>query len=410
MGWEVAGCDPLLARCHAVTIASAGCLYSHGGLARPTPRCPPLSSTAVWRPGGAAVELLSAGPALSHHAGCLLSANRLLLVGGWDGKTRTSRVHCLDLQTAVWLPLTEESGSQPPHGLSGHTATKINDSLICVLGREGGLKVQRKFGDIFLLRLRVGAGGGSYSWSPAPVKTQSRSGHCAILAPSLRDHKLYGLFVLGGRDDQQVNKCGQWAADEVAGPGPASKAVEAGLAAAALDKATSAPLALRYHSMTAVTETCVLVHGGQNFKGRENVTGASSVCLFRAGAAHWYTLHSTTGPAARWQTVTYNLVPHTTIVTFLIHPDPVWMFIFMLLRNCGQICARNGDTGGRCLHCGRERRTSCAGQCHETLLPFLNFQKLTAGYGNNNIVIFVGQQNQSLRRMTNSRGEQITIH
>ena len=407
MGWEVAGCEPLLARCHAVTVASAGCLFSHGGLARPAPLGLPLSSTAVWRPGGAAVELLSTGPALSHHAGCLLSANRLLLVGGWDGKSRTSRVHCLDLQTAAWLPLTEEPGSQAPHGLSGHTATRINDSLICVLGREGGLKIQRKFGDIFLLRLRVGAGGGSYSWSPAPVKTQSRSGHCAILAPSLRDHKLYGLFVLGGRDDQQVHKCGQWPADEVARPGPGIATVEAGLAAAALDKATSAPLALRYHSMTAVTDTCVLVHGGQNFKGRENVSGASSVCLFRAGAAHWYTLHSsTTGPAARRQTVTASIIRHITWYHTQLLPHS----IFMLLRTCGQICAWNGDAGGKCLHCGRHQRTSGAGQCHETLLPFLNFQQLTAGYGNNNIVIFVGQQNQSLRRMTNSRGEQITIH
>ena len=34
------------------------------------------------------------------------------------------------------------------------TIPRINNGLFCVLGREGGLKVQRKFGDIFLLHLR----------------------------------------------------------------------------------------------------------------------------------------------------------------------------------------------------------------------------------------------------------------
>ena len=32
---------------------------------------------------------------------------------------------------------------------------RINNGLFCVLGREGGLKVQRKFGDIFLLHLQL---------------------------------------------------------------------------------------------------------------------------------------------------------------------------------------------------------------------------------------------------------------
>ena len=35
------------------------------------------------------------------------------------------------------------------------TIPRINNGLFCVLGREGGLKVQRKFGDIFLLHLRL---------------------------------------------------------------------------------------------------------------------------------------------------------------------------------------------------------------------------------------------------------------
>ena len=37
-----------------------------------------------------------------------------------------------------------------------------------------------------------------------------------MLAPSLKHGgDLYGLFVLGGRDDETIHKCGQWPAEEV---------------------------------------------------------------------------------------------------------------------------------------------------------------------------------------------------
>ena len=73
--------------------------------------------------------------------------------------------------------------------------------------------IKRRFGDIFLLHLSLdpGAGLGTFYWTEAPVKTRSRSGHAALLAPSLRHQApdLYGLFVFGGRDDESVHKCGQ---------------------------------------------------------------------------------------------------------------------------------------------------------------------------------------------------------
>ena len=60
------------------------------------------------------------------------------------------------------------------------------------------------------------SGLGTYYWEEAPVKTKSRSGHTAVLAPSLRHGgDLYGLFVFGGRDDESIHKCGQWPAAEV---------------------------------------------------------------------------------------------------------------------------------------------------------------------------------------------------
>ena len=129
----------------------------------------------------------------------------MILTGGWDGKNRTSEVSAFNLKTSKWLTLRHlEDLSRPPFGLSGHSCTMIRSSLFCVLGREGGLKIQRRFGDIFLLHINIDTDNhvGTYYWKEAPVKTKSRSGHTALLAPSLRfGGDLYGLFVFGGREN-----------------------------------------------------------------------------------------------------------------------------------------------------------------------------------------------------------------
>ena len=176
----------------------------------------PLSSIIVWDPKDNIVAVVdSHGPALSHHTGNIVK-NALVLVGGWDGKNRSSKVHAFNLETMKWISIDHfEERSNPPFGLSGHSTTMINPSLFCVLGREGGLKIQRKFGDIFLLHLNLESDKGSYWWTEAPVKTKSRSGHAALLAPSLKFGDLFGLFVFGGRDDDSIHKCGQWPAAEV---------------------------------------------------------------------------------------------------------------------------------------------------------------------------------------------------
>ena len=67
---------------------------------------------------------------------------------------------------------------EPPVGLSGHTATLINSKLICVIGREGGIKIQRRFGQMFFLHLDIPHK--KYWYSEAPVTIQSRSGHTTI--------------------------------------------------------------------------------------------------------------------------------------------------------------------------------------------------------------------------------------
>ena len=40
----------------------------------------------------------------------------------------------------------------------------------------------------------------------------------------------------------------------------------------------------------SVSERCVVVVGGEHFKGRNNISPCLLVCLYRAGAATWYSL------------------------------------------------------------------------------------------------------------------------
>ena len=290
MLWQEVASSPLLGRCYAVAVTWCGKLYLHGGLPSQEQAGVPLQSLVCWDPGDNSVmEVDSEGPALSHHAGHIVN-KCLVLVGGWDGKNRTSKVHIFNMEARIWLSVEhQEQQSNPPFGLSGHTSTMINPRLCCVLGREGGLKIQRKFGDIFLLHLNIEPNQCSYWWAEAPVKTKSRSGHAAILAPSLRyGGDMFGLFVFGGRDDETVHKCGQWPRDEVDIHQEESQEVFNCLSEMVKKQEVSKPEGLRYHTMVRINDRCIMVQGGQNFKSRNNISSKTLVCLNRRGVSQWF--------------------------------------------------------------------------------------------------------------------------
>ena len=79
-------------------------------------------------------------------------------------------------------------------GLSSHTATAVNDETVIVVGREGGVREQRRFGDVFLLRVDFERK--SYFYEEAPFKIDSRSGHtAAVLSSSVTGE---ALMIFGG--------------------------------------------------------------------------------------------------------------------------------------------------------------------------------------------------------------------
>ena len=148
----------MLSRCHAVCVTWHGDVYLHGGLSSLKQSGQPLSSLVRWSPGTNTVQLVDTGPGspgLSHHTANVVG-NVMILTGGWDGKNRTSSLHAFNFNTNKWITMQHlEKLSNPPFGLSGHSCTMINSTLFCVLGREGGLKIQRRFGDIFLLHVNI---------------------------------------------------------------------------------------------------------------------------------------------------------------------------------------------------------------------------------------------------------------
>ena len=204
-------------------------ILCHGGIRKPDSKTsidgisilnwPDLCETKSFQP-----EKPEFGPdtGLSHHAGCLLYGGHiLLLVGGWDGRKRTNKVFALDLVKNCWIPLKEQlekSGTDTPAGLTSHTVTPINNQMVCVLGRQGGVRIQRRFGELFYLHLDIA--NGTYHYKHSTLEPASRSGHTTILIKSVKKPLgsktfSYGLFNFGGRDAGKVEMCGQFDAKEV---------------------------------------------------------------------------------------------------------------------------------------------------------------------------------------------------
>ena len=121
---------------------------------------------------------------LSHHAGAVLPApldHLLVVVGGWDGRRRTSDVRLYSLKDQKWIKLKEtppsmdDSRYNAPVGLSNHTVDVINTKLLAVVGRQGGTMTQRRFGELILVHIDVKKTF-TYHYEQTLVQPPSRSG------------------------------------------------------------------------------------------------------------------------------------------------------------------------------------------------------------------------------------------
>ena len=172
-------------------------LYLHGGIARrgdlyPSNKLYKLNLISmIWD------EVRTPGsPALSHHACIPLDDRYILLIGGWNGRVRTSAVVAYDTIGGAWL-YPEMTGFPEDAGLSSHTASLLRSGSILVLGREGSLRMQPKdkvHGNAYMLTGSVKHG---YQYTEYSRSTDSRSGHSTSFIGQT-------LYVLGGRCDNLI--------------------------------------------------------------------------------------------------------------------------------------------------------------------------------------------------------------
>ena len=270
----VAPCGPALSN-HVACILN-NTLYVHGGInkymsTQPLGALYKLnlgSESPVW------AEVRASGtPVLSHHACVVLEGRYLLMVGGWTGKVRSSGVTAYDTHGNNWITLTT-SGLSEGAGLSSHTALLMDDGGILIVGREGSARLQRRFGNAWILRGSVATG--KFTYTEQDMKLASRSGHTMHTIGNT-------LAIFGGRAETHMELHVGYRA-----PSPLNVTLNE------LTKLlkTSTPIAKppcgRKQHVSASGSGLILVHGGETFDGKSRVPVGDVYVISLKPHVVWY--------------------------------------------------------------------------------------------------------------------------
>lgn len=194
LDWEHINQSPYPAAYHCACVIDST-IYIHGGVFSKGDKNPvnKLQSydtrTSKW------TDLTTSNsPSLSHHSSVVLGDRYFLLIGGWDGKVRTSDVHAFDTLERIWKKVPTSDFPQGA-GLSSHTSTMLSNGDILILGREGGLRMQRRTGNAYILTGNLNG----FKYRVNPMGLSSRSGHTTVIINN-------NVVVSGGRDDRPVEE------------------------------------------------------------------------------------------------------------------------------------------------------------------------------------------------------------
>ncbi|OWF39551.1 kelch domain-containing protein 9-like [Mizuhopecten yessoensis] len=230
-------------------------LYIHSGMETKDGKQPSdklyrySAGSASWQ------EIRATGsPALSHHACVSLAGRYMLLIGGWDGKSRTGKVVAFDSEKQQWL-VQETSGFPGDAGLSSHTATLLASGEIIIFGREGSLRMQRRHGNGYMLTGSVESG--RFTFKEFTNAAASRSGHTSNIVGNK-------LCIVGGRENNLIEihdrfKSGE--SDSQAVPSKLLSIVEK------LTPMSKLPGGRKNH-ITISGPGIIFIHGGDTFDGR----------------------------------------------------------------------------------------------------------------------------------------------
>ncbi|KAF7238342.1 Kelch domain-containing protein 9 [Varanus komodoensis] len=291
--WKPVVRSDLLARGFHSCNVLQGQLLIFGGLKSQECHGAPLGDLVAFDPLLQTVRTLApeGGPRRSHHEAVVLADRFLCVVGGWDGSRRTSDVGCFDAEQGRWERWTAGPSSEAPVGLSSHTCTKLTDHELRVVGREGGLRTQRRYASIFTMHINPSTK--TYWYEEEASRTASRAGHSAMLVREARPggrSSGYALLVFGGRDSADLDVAGRWEkgkihADSVLAPGlteQLSRLVSSGRGS------RQAPKGLRHQSCSVVGPFAVIFGGETLATGRDSVCNDLYIYDTRSSPANWF--------------------------------------------------------------------------------------------------------------------------
>ncbi|XP_044128431.1 kelch domain-containing protein 9 [Bufo gargarizans] len=291
--WTPVASDLRFARAYHTCTPLRGKLHLYGGMRSADHKEPPLGDIVTFDPAQNAVESGPPGGPYrqSHHDAVAIGNKWLCVVGGWDGSQRLSSVLSYDIESGEWASWAEEPHSRPPAGLSSHTCTKISDRELCVVGREGGLRTQRRYASVYTLQVKTGAK--TYRYKEEESRAASRSGHSAALLQSDGQHGSragWSLYVFGGRESATVDVVGHWKAGTIQeDTATCSSLLEKFSQLVASEKAKrEAPKSLRHHSCSVIGPFLVVFGGETLSRSRDAVCNDLYVCDTRYNPMSWF--------------------------------------------------------------------------------------------------------------------------
>ena len=175
--------------CSHVCVAFGRRLFIHGGKSTPDPSAKDVKNDFwIYHLDENRWEEITDhhSPYLSQHcAQVSRDGARMFLIGGWNGHHRTYDVYSFVFETRTW-EAWKTSGFPVGAGLSSFAVVPLasttsssvaeTDELSLVLGREGGLRTQRRSGNAFLLRSSVSGQSKKWRSSFAPLLLEEKAG------------------------------------------------------------------------------------------------------------------------------------------------------------------------------------------------------------------------------------------
>ena len=225
-------------------------------------------------------------PALSHHA-CVTMDNRyFVLIGGWDGQKRLSRVFIFDTVESVWKYPVDD-GFAEGAGLSSHAVCLLENRDILVVGREGCLRTVEKHGNAYILKSDLRKM--MFSYTKISDDNISRSGHTINTIDNC-------AYILGGRNDDFIEQL-QTGFKSKEPIGELNSQFKSALSELNLKPLTRLPKGRRNH-VAFRGKGCLVIHGGETFDGRSRTAVGEMYVMVAKPKVTFYKIGNSPVPRA----------------------------------------------------------------------------------------------------------------